>query len=204
MDFYIAEEFYKEFYKEVFVSDNREGHRAELAALLLDDALQVILGKSAKLVTVGLTPNKVKVYFDHPAGVSFQQLRAIEIAANQAIIAGLPSWFIGSVGSICITDEGQLGVSNRRWIVAYTGEKAVETNQRARETLQKVADVLGVKCQDVPERVELMAAESTEVAKVLKVMPGGVLERVKAVMAKVDLVQRTCDALLTKWESQDG
>jgi len=156
----------EEISKDVFVRNSSRGHRrAKLAASLLDRATQTVLGKHAKLITADIESDLVKIYFDHPADVSNQQLRAIEAKANQAIMNGSPTWFASSVGSISITDEGQLESEGLRWISAQVGEAAVQGNQRARETLQQVADALGVKCQDVPDKVTEMAKELKQVQK---------------------------------------
>lgn len=134
---------------EIFVQGQEsELYRAKVAALYLDDALQYVLGSSARLTAAEVESGLVRVHFDHPTCLSPQQLRAIEIDANRAAIMDR-SKFVNA-GPVCIVDQYRIWFG-LRWIAAETGMAAVETNQRARETLASVADIIEDEWEDVPD-----------------------------------------------------
>jgi alanyl-tRNA synthetase len=136
---------------EMFVQGQEsELYRAKVAAILLDDALQSVLGSSARLAAAEVEPGLVRVHFNHPADLSRQQLRDIEIKANRASLE--------QSSPVCIVDEYRV-IHGHRWIAALTGVAAVKMTQHARETLQDVADILGVKWDDVPDEVTKLSQE---------------------------------------------
>src|SRR5205823_10397756 len=97
-------------------------------------------------------------------------VRVVEAGARSVeLCGGTHVGALGMIGPIKIVSEGSIGANMRR-IEALTGEGSLERVRADEALLARTADLLRVKPDELPERVERLLAERRQLEDELKAL----------------------------------
>src|SRR4029077_6236991 len=97
-------------------------------------------------------------------------VRVVEAGARSIeLCGGTHVGGLGMIGPIKIVSEGSIG-GNLRRIEAVTGKAALERMRDEEELLERTADLLRVKPDEVPDRVERVLEERRQLDDQLKAL----------------------------------